>query len=257
MKEVTATRYRNVYPMTLKQFFEPAAALAVVGLIFLGGMVMSSPRAHADNDSENLVEIGLNIAPVHLTYAAKDRNLVGLGSFIVNAQADCNGCHGSDPTMEFKDPGNPFFNQHPTVFNPATYLNGGQNFGAVGPGFGGSRPGTGPDIITRNLTPNGAGVPEGGRSFSEFLTIIRTGADLDHIHPNCTSKITTNCYIKVPGDEVDGDLLQVMPWPKFGNMTDDQLQAIWTYLSAIPCIDNKTSTPPAGAPNELRNNCSH
>ena len=38
-------------------------------------------------------------------------------------------------------------------------------------------------------------------------------------------------------------------------MTDHDIEAIYEYLSAIPCIDNSTSTPPAGAPNELRNDC--
>ena len=38
-------------------------------------------------------------------------------------------------------------------------------------------------------------------------------------------------------------------------MTDHDLDAIYEYLSAIPCIDNTTSMPPAGAPNELRNQC--
>jgi hypothetical protein len=38
-------------------------------------------------------------------------------------------------------------------------------------------------------------------------------------------------------------------------MTDHQLDAIYEYLSAIPCIDNSFSTPPAGAPDELRSDC--
>jgi hypothetical protein len=38
-------------------------------------------------------------------------------------------------------------------------------------------------------------------------------------------------------------------------MTDHDIEAIYEYLSAIPCIDNTVSTPPAGAPNELRNEC--
>jgi hypothetical protein len=38
-------------------------------------------------------------------------------------------------------------------------------------------------------------------------------------------------------------------------MSDRDIAAIYEYLSAIPCIDNTTSTPPAGAPNELRNDC--
>ena len=54
---------------------------------------------------------------------------------------------------------------------------------------------------------------------------------------------------------VDGDLLQIMPWPVFHHMTDHQIEAIYEYLSAIPCIDNNFSTPPAGAPDELRNDC--
>jgi hypothetical protein len=54
---------------------------------------------------------------------------------------------------------------------------------------------------------------------------------------------------------VDGDLLQVMPWPTFHYMTDRQIDAIYEYLSAVPCIDNSFSTPPAGAPDELRNDC--
>jgi hypothetical protein len=38
-------------------------------------------------------------------------------------------------------------------------------------------------------------------------------------------------------------------------MTDHQIEAIYEYLSAIPCIDNASSTPPTGAPDELRNDC--
>lgn len=244
---------KSPFPKTLST----TAAATTLGLVFLGAMVMTPRRAHADPSSkaEDLSEIGLKIAPVHLTYKPQDRELVGLGSFIVNAQADCNGCHGSDPTMEYKDPGNPFFNQHPTVVNPATYMAGGQNFGAVGPGNGGSMPGTGPDIITRNLTPDKTGRAEGGNTFADFLNIMRNGADLDHVHPNCSQSVKTNCYLAVPGDEVDGELLQVMPWPAFRNMTDRQLLAIYTYLSAIPCIDNKTSMGPAGHSDVLRNNC--
>ena len=47
------------------------------------------------------MEIGLRIAPDFIDMRGKDPNLVGLGSFIVNGQADCNGCHGSDPANEF------------------------------------------------------------------------------------------------------------------------------------------------------------
>ena len=46
-----------------------------------------------------------------------------------------------------------------------------------------------------------------------------------------------------------------MPWPVFSQMTDHQIEAIYEYLSAIPCIDNTFAPPPDGAPNELRNDC--
>ena len=68
----------------------------------------------------------------------EDPTLVGLGSFIVNAQADCNGCHGSDPANEFLTRANPYVRKPlngPMQFNQATYLNGGQNFGPAGPGI--------------------------------------------------------------------------------------------------------------------------
>ena len=80
--------------MTFEHLSKAAVAVTVAGLIALGGMFISSPRVHADDD-QDLVAIGFNIAPVPLNLSGKDPKLVGLGSFIVNAQADCNGCHGS------------------------------------------------------------------------------------------------------------------------------------------------------------------
>ena len=74
---------------------------------------------------------------------------------------------------------------------------------------------------------------------------------MDNLHPTCTGAPDGNCL----PPPFDGTRLQIMPWPIYHNMTDRDLRAIYEYLSAIPCIDNSTSTPPAGAPNELRNNC--
>ncbi len=242
---------KSLFPRTVST----AMAATTIGLLVVGAMVLTSPLAHADSQAstkaEDLAEIGLKIAPVKLTYKPQDRELVGLGSFIVNAQADCNGCHTSNPATEYKAGGNPYLNQHPTAINTDTYLAGGQDFGPVGGGVSNGTTGPGPDIISRNLTPNKNGVPAGGISFANFLTIMRSGTDFDHIHLNCSTSVTNDCYFP----PTDGALLQVMPWPTFSHMTDRQLLAIWTYLSAIPCIDNKTSTPPAGAPDELRNNC--
>ena len=73
---------------------------------------------------------------------------------------------------------------------------------------------------------------------------MRHGTDFDHIHPTCTPEqlaeieagATPVCIPTSPGNTADGNLLQVMPWPHFQNMSDHDLLAIYTYLSAIPCL---------------------
>jgi hypothetical protein len=230
--------------MTLPQLGKTIGAVAAFVAIVLA-MSIRSPRVQADDEGKNdesKIQIGFDIAPVPLNLAGKDRRLVGLGSYIVNAANDCNACHnsGTTPNFEYLPGGNPYFNQRKVV-NPATYLGGGQNFGPVGPP-------PSPDIITRNLTPDNTGRPEGGHTFKEFLQIIRDGKDFDHLHPNCSATITANCIPAFTG--VDGDLLQIMPWPYYQSMTDHDLLAIYTYLSAIPCID----TIVAGQP-QLRHVC--
>ena len=230
--------------MTFKRIVQVTLVLSVAATLTLVGRKLSSKPVHADDESDSeavQVAIGLRIAPSFINMEGKDPNLVGLGSFIVNAQADCNGCHGSDPANEYLPTNNPFFlkpNNHPVKFNQATYLNGGQNFGPAGPGivqdvtsplYGG--PGLGPNTISRNLTPDHTGLPEGGRDLETFIKIIRTGHDFDQLHPTCGGSVTDNCY----SAPVDGSLLQIMPWPKFRHMTDHQLEAIWTYLSTVPC----------------------
>jgi hypothetical protein len=239
-------------------------------------LTMMSPRrgqAQGGGDDAFRISTGFAIAPVPLNLTGKDPNLVGLGSYLVNGANDCNFCHtsGGPPNVNFLAGHNPYFlSQGPKQTNPATYLAGGTDFGPAvfpSPYPPGSVPPTypppgygtyiGPDIIARNLTPNGNGLPEGGHSLTQFMTILRTGVDMDHVHPTCTASSPSPTPANCIPPPVNGDVLQVMPWPDFQSMTDYDLQAIWTYLSAIPCIDNKTSTPPAGAPTELRNNCGH
>jgi len=273
----------------IQQLSKMAAGAVTLGAIVLAGMMNSPHRVQAQdnqdsNDDASLIRIGFAIAPVPLKLEGKNRDLVGLGSFIVNAQADCNGCHtaGAPPNFNYANNGNPYFLNQPlgTKTDPTTYLAGGSPFGQAVPssasvgGFpSGSIPSSyppngyptdpttgfpyaGPVIISRNLTPDKNGHPEGGRSLEEFRDILRNGTDFDKIHPTCLSDTDPNIAlgICVP-PPVDGSKLQVMPWPLFHNMTDHQIAAIYEYLSAIPCIDNTFSPPPAGAPNELRNDC--
>ena len=98
--------------------------------------------------------------------------------------------------------------------------------------------------MSRNLTPDRTGLPEGGATFAEFYETIRHGIDHDHLHPNCSATITTNCFPHGTGiPPFNGDLLQVMPWPAYRDWTDHDLWAIYEYLKAIPC----TQTPSEAA----------
>src|SRR5512136_1374727 len=71
-----------------------------VALVFAGAVIKPSiaenPGAK-DRDNSVIpgsqVKQGFEIAPVHLNLQHKNRALVGLGSYIVNAQAGCNDCH--------------------------------------------------------------------------------------------------------------------------------------------------------------------
>src|SRR5579864_1442063 len=203
--------------MSPKQVFKSAGAVAMVAAIAIAGTLLSVRRLQADEEGreQSRIRRGFEIAPVPLNLYGKNRALVGLGSYIVNAQADCDGCHSAGPKTEFALGGNPYFGQTEKI-NPATYLGGGRDFGQLaGPNS--------PHIISRNLTPDRTGLPEGGHTFAEFVQIIRTGVDMDHQHPNCSITLTTNCF----PPPFDGDLLQVMPWPAHKNMTDHDLRAIY------------------------------
>jgi hypothetical protein len=189
----------------------PAAAVMLA--IVFAWMLTSSPRVQANDDgdhqsrSDSRVEQGFNIAPVKLNLAGKNPRLVGLGSYIVNAQSACNDCH---TWPSYAAGGDPFMGQ-PKQVNVAGYMAGGRLF--FGP------------VVSRNLTPDKTGLPLGGASFEEFLSIIHTGVDPDHAHPQL------------------GPFLQVMPWPVYQDMTDNDLRAIYEYLSTIPCIEGEQGLP--------------
>jgi hypothetical protein len=219
--------------MTRTKFLKTAGVITAFTAIILAGMMNSSKRVSARDDEtgnqteESRIQRGFAIAPVHLNLEGKNRALVGLGSYIVNAVGDCNGCHSAGPPSEFANGGNPFFLSPPfsgkEQINQATYLGGGRDFGPIG---------SLPHLYSRNLTPDNTGLPEGGRTYEQFVEIMRQGTDFDHVHPNCTAPGTPANCVEPP---FNGDLLLVMRWPFFKNMTDHELRAIYEYLSAVPC----------------------
>ena len=114
--------------------------------------------------------------------------------------------------------------------------------------------------VMGNLTPSTkTGLPEGDHTFKQFLTILRTGKDFEHLHPNCSATITTNCFPPDPTNPVNGDLLQIMPWPGYQGFTDHDIRAIYEYLEAIPCIRGTypgPGGPAANIPGEPVDRCS-
>lgn len=212
----------------------------LVGLVLIVALMDRTLGKAQSSESDSRIQQGFDNAPVPLNLKGKNRALVGLGSYLVNVSGDCNACHNAGPgNNQFAQGGNPYIIGQTKIINQATYLGGGRNFGPVVPG--GSA-----NIISRNLTPDRTGLPEGGETFEDFLMIMRTGVDLDHLHPTCTGGVINSSCIPPP---FNGDLLQVMPWPNFQNMTDHDLRAIYEYLSAIPCV----AGPPAPSP--LHHDC--
>jgi hypothetical protein len=166
-----------------------------------------STAAGAQGDSQ--VRRGYQIAPVPLNVTGLNPALVGLGSYIVNAQGGCNDCH-TNPS--YAPGGNPFEGQ-PELINQAGYLAGGTVFGP---------------FVSRNLTPRASNGQPAGLTLEQFIEVMRVGTDFKNRHP------------------LISPLLQVMPWPVYGKMSDRELQAIYEFLRAIPCVDPATTGRCAG-----------
>jgi hypothetical protein len=159
-----------------------------------------SKHDQGSSSDEARIRQGFEIAPVQLNLQGRNRALVGLGSYIVNAQAGCNDCH---TWPNFAPGGDPYRGESKMV-NTTNYLAGGRPFGP---------------FRSRNLTPDPSSTMTDAERLAEFMALMRTGVDPDNAHP------------------AFGPLLQVMPWSVYQDMTDRDLRAIFEYLSAIPHAD--------------------
>ena len=139
-------------------------AIAAIPVIAFGQSTSQHPSEAelqaqiADFARDSRIAIGFRIAPVELNTRGKNRVLVGLGSYLVNAGGGCNDCH----THPSYAPGGDPFKGEPEVINAGQYLAGGRQFG--------------PDIASANITPDAAGMPA-GLTFEEFESALRTGHD--------------------------------------------------------------------------------
>jgi hypothetical protein len=188
--------------------------VACAGIILAGSVSITnasksgatSEPAAAQGAFQEIVEAeneraqrGLAMSPVQINAGfGRTRFLIGLGSYLVNGVGGCNDCHTNPGFAAGGDP----FRGEPAKVNAANFLAGGVKFGP---------------FTSRNLTPDPRknNLP-GGMSLTEFIRVIRTGADRDNLHPQISP------------------LLQVMPWPVYSKMSDRDLQAIYLYLSVLP-----------------------
>ena len=88
------------------------------------------------------------------------------------------------------------------MINEPCYLAGGAEFGP---------------FVSRNITPRANGLPA-GRTLDQFKELMHEGTDF-----------------RMPSDGTP--ILQVMPWPVYGKMSDRGLAAIYEFLRAIPMIN--------------------
>jgi hypothetical protein len=115
------------------------------------------------------------------------------------------GCNDCHTHPSYLPGGDPFQGE-PPIINAEQYLTGGRQFGP---------------ITSPNLTPDKDGRPA-GLTLEEFKYLIRTGHD---------------------PDEPD-EILQVMPWPVYANMTSNDLRAIYEFLRAIPARPDNPNPGP-------------
>ncbi len=245
--------------MSLKHSLLGAAGLkaALAGAAMAGGILALPQAASAvDPQTEQRIAAGYAASPVPLDLTGKDPQQVGLGSYIVNGTGLCNHCHSVNQYFQAVYPqnyatqsGNPYTLPPPNgpylggilhgkatyTVDPSTFLAGGQNFGQ----FDSKNLTAAPDAGVSNPTPSTPTYPGGDIYWKVMWGILHNGVDIDQLVTQCSSgnngpngcvNSPTNAYV-----------LQVMPWPAIRQLTDNDLNAVWQYLSATPCNSNLTN----------------
>ncbi len=181
------------------------AGLCAAGCaVALVGFVLADDPERTARAADPRVLRGYMLSQVELDRRGKNPTLVGIGSYIVNAQGGCNDCHTCPPYEAGHDP----FEGGDGRINGANYLAGGTPFG--------------PTLVSPNLTPDAeTGLP-GDLTYQQFRFAIRTGHD----------------------PEQPERILQVMPWPVYRNMLESDLRAVYEFLRAIPHAESGCVPPP-------------
>lgn len=166
------------------------------------------PRCNKNsaNESDRRAEIGFATAEQPGISLDRDNRAEGLGSYLVNT-GGCNDCH----TCPNYAPGGDPFSRQPKQFNIANFLAGGRAFVLPTQTF-----------CSRNLTPAPGTHEPAGLSREDFVHVLRTGCDPQDVNFH---------------DAETCGLLQVMPWPLYQNLSKHDMNAIYSFLSALPHAD--------------------
>ena len=142
-----------------------ALACTATFVVTLGWVLSATDGNDKDKDALNpnkaeraRIAQGFEITPVPVTLDGLDADLVGLGSYLVNAVGGCTDCH----TWPNYAPGGDPFVGEPKQINTTHFLAGGRPFGP---------------FSSRNLTR----VPE-THPYEEFVSMMRTGLDPHQAH---------------------------------------------------------------------------
>ena len=172
--------------------------LCALGLLVCVTPMLADDTA-GDSSESARIEQGLELAPLPLRYEASQRDLVGLGSYLINAVGACADCH-SPSFNPYAEGGNPYRGE-PRRIDGDKYMIGGADM----EGF-----------VSRNLRPDARGRPA-GLTLEQFLEVMRTGKDF-----------------KPDLGPPDTPTLMFMTWPYYMHMTDRDLRAMYAYLAALP-----------------------
>lgn len=144
---------------------KPVVLIGVCASVFVGCLSAVALRAQGaqPGGDESRIQIGFRYAHdqgITLDLKGRNRAMVGLGSYLVNAVGGCNDCHTAPPfTVD------PFASLGaPKHINNACYLAGGTPFGP---------------FVSRDITPWEEGRPA-GLTFEQFVHVMRTGEDPDN-----------------------------------------------------------------------------
>jgi hypothetical protein len=195
--------------------------LKLVIVLCISISTMLPAASGGSKKEDNRVAKGLEISPVPLRLNDRNKTLVGIGSYLVNASAGCATCHTCPTFVPGHEKGK---NKQ---INAQNYMAGAVPFVSA------TSPGPAIHLSSPNLTPDVHGLP-GGLTFTQFQNVFTEG-----------HRTLAQAYSEVPpaSDGYTGEI-SVMPWRIYQNLPVGDLEAIYEYLKAIPPAKPGTCSGP-------------